>query len=106
MSAESDIALAQSGTWWDVRNWPRYRSDPFPHETVTESGLKMLLDLARDGDDLCDITTQMRHYDLRKGSEVRDAVCMMPKGHDTPHLPQDVATLDGVGRMIVRSVSS
>lgn len=89
--------------WWGREAWPRYRSDPMPHETQAENGMSIVIDVATPDDDLCDATTTMLHGLDR---ERRTAVCIMPAGHDTPHMPQDEATLERAGRLIIRSIST
>lgn len=60
----------------------------------SESGLRFKLDIEHDDSKRCD------HRDVERFWE-----CMMPVGHDSPHMPLAKEIKVTVGPMIVRSLS-
>lgn len=88
--------------WFEAKDWPLAGDEwpgTFPKECVSTSGMRWVIDLAKPGEERCLQTTRIRTLD---GPET--VLCMMPPGHDTPHLPMTPSLNDLVGPMIVRAV--
>ena len=97
--ARSDYHVVNGQPWFNRESWPLHIEALYPYDTTTESGAKVAVDLATPDDDLCDVTTTMLHGLDR---ERQTALCIMPKGHDTPHMPQDEQMAKASGRLIIR----
>lgn len=89
--------------WFRSADWPLAGPEwpgTFPKTCRSESGLVFVIDLDATGRERCKRPTAMRDLDGRFV-----AFCMMPKGHDTPHLPMSVDLDAAVGPMIVREMA-
>lgn len=90
--------MTDSGVWFGRAAWPLHRNEAYPYSTTSEGGHTLTVDRA-NGDDLCEATCITLHgLDLER----RQTFCMMPKGHDTPHMPQDEGNVKSEGRLIIR----
>lgn len=90
--------LAES-VWFDCRDYPLLMDPPgwpppWPNTTTSESG--MIIELDRDQD----------HEGCGTRDALRDVFCIMPKGHDTPHMPMSTSLARNVGPLIVRRLAS
>src|SRR5687768_10787848 len=82
--------------WFDCRDYPvlvHPWPPPMPHTATSESGMTIELDRDRD------------HERCDKRDPLRDVFCIMPKGHDTPHMPMSYGIAREIGPFIVRSIS-
>ena len=94
--------------WFSREAWPLYVDEPFPHATTTEAGHHVEIDVAREGEPLCAETCITLHPVWVRGEleqERRLTFCIMPPGHDTPHMPQDERSIETIGRLVVRRFS-
>lgn len=87
--------------WFDWRDWPLASThdkgpNQWPQTFRSQSGMVFIIDLD-DNEERC---LQAKSYLFEEW------VCMMPRGHDTPHLPMCLDLIPHLGKMIVRSIRS
>lgn len=84
--------------WFSSKDWPLHQGDGwpplYPFETTSESGLTMEVDRDRD------------HEACWEHDLLRDRFCIMPKGHDTPHMPMSRELAQEIGPLIVRRIGA